>query len=229
MTTTNSLNINQSGVVTFDASVGSFSNSVIDEYSVLCGAANNQIYSLGTGQAGQILTSQGPNAYPTWSSNQTNSITTANILSVTIPGTYTYIPSSTMQYVIVECVGGGGGAPGSGAGYAKSTLSASQVGASQTVTVGAGGLPNQNGNASSFGSLVIAEGGLYNSDTASPVQGGGGTGQIVIVGQSSLPQGNPAASYLSWGNPAQYGSGGYSQTPGNLAAGNGAVIITEFS
>src|SRR5215475_9778188 len=72
----------------------------------------------------------------------------------TTSGTYT--PTPGMRSCIVECIGGGGGggggyAPaanqtmngggGGGGGYSRKFLTATQVGMSQVVTVGAGGAP----------------------------------------------------------------------------------------
>jgi len=202
----------------------------VNEYALLCGAANNGIYSLAEGQIGQVLTSNGTGQYPSWGANPNNPITSADIISITTPGTTTYVPSAGMKFIIVECIGGGGGSysftlTGSAGGYAKSTLSAAQVGTSQICIVGAGGSANQNGYPTSFGSLVIAEGGKAGASGISPiVPGGSGTGQFVIQGQSDASGINPAQSYFLGGNPPQYGSGGT-----KTSAGNGAIIITEFS
>src|SRR5215468_8638562 len=66
----------------------------------------------------------------------------------------TYVPSANLVSAVVECVGGGGGGGGTpsettgyvGAGggggsgsYSRKYLTAAQIGASQTITIGAGG------------------------------------------------------------------------------------------
>lgn len=109
-------------------------------------------------------------------------------------GSSTYTPTSGMSTCIVEVQGGGGGsggAPATGSGaysgspgassgsYAKVRLTSAQVGASQTVTVGAAGSAGASGSStggtggtSSFGSLVSCPGGTGSSSygpTASTV------------------------------------------------------------
>ena len=90
----------------------------------------------------------------------------------------TYTPTAGVRYVDVEMVGGGGGgltSAGTGAGqtymgggggagaYVKARLNASQIGASQAVTIGNGGSASTNGGASQIGTLLIANGGLSGS------------------------------------------------------------------
>jgi hypothetical protein len=120
----------------------------------------------------------------------------------------TYTASAGMQFAIVECVGGGGsggpailntssttlaGGGGGSGGYSRSVLSAGQIGASQPVTIGAGGAAStttgNNGSTTSFGSLVNAQGGGggEGNDGGSGWGGGGGgagpgVGQIVFFG-----------------------------------------------
>jgi hypothetical protein len=168
-------------------------------------------------------------------------------------GTYTYTPSAGMSYCVVECVGGGGGAGGvtssagssaasgggGGGAYAKSVLSAATVGASQTVTVGAGGAGgaagNNNGTSggnTSFGALVIADGGGAGFGAIASVTtpsfgiygagGGGGVGQILKNGDSGLVGIGWGASQLGIGGQGGnsfYGIGGEQLV--NLPGANG--------
>ncbi len=107
-----------------------------------------------------------------------------SVQTFTSSGTYT--PTTGMAYAIVEIVGAGGGssgcnggsgAPGGGAGgYAKVLETAAQIGASETVTIGAAGSAGNstptaggNGGTTSLGSLVSCTGG----DGSSTVSGGG--------------------------------------------------------
>jgi hypothetical protein len=110
----------------------------------------------------------------TWST----SISSINVQTFTTTGT-TYTPSTNMVYCIVEMVGGGGaggGGSATGAGsacsnggggagsYAKALLTAAQIGASQAVTIGAGGIGatasvGGTGGTTSLGTLVSALGG----------------------------------------------------------------------
>jgi hypothetical protein len=101
----------------------------------------------------------------------------------TASGTYT--PTPGMTYVDVEVQGAGGGGAGAAAGwwgggggsgaYTRKVLTSAQIGASQTVTIGAGGSggagSNGNGTAggsSSLGSLLVAGGGGGAGYSASP-------------------------------------------------------------
>lgn len=136
----------------------------------------------------------------------------------TASGTYT--PSTGMLYcqAIVKGAGGGSGGcattagtqsavsgGGGGGAYSYSLLTAATVGASQTVTIGAGGTAGTAGNnaggaggASSLGTLVTANGGAGGSggpNTGSPPfigsttgAGGttGGTGDFKLAGGAGL-------------------------------------------
>ena len=119
-------------------------------------------------------------------------IASVTIQTFTATGTSTYTPNAKMLYCIIDCWGGGGGGGGTvqsgagsplqgcgggGGGYARRVLTAAQVGASQTVTIGGaaqGGTAGNNagqaqGTATSVGTLVVAtggSGGLGNSGAA---------------------------------------------------------------
>lgn len=179
----------------------------------------------------------------------------------------TYTPPAGLQYAIVECVGGGGsggstfgnatsGAAGGGGGsggYSRGTLSAAQIGAAQAVAVGQGG-PSGGGNGqpSSFGALVVANGGIAgsNNDGTSIFGGGGpgaaiGTGTLTTPGAAGLtgistfvPTEAPAAQSLAYaGKGGQIYGGdkgpqvtspggafpGPSGSPNTGAGGNGAI------
>lgn len=114
---------------------------------------------------------------------------------------------------LIECWGGGGGAGrtasagaggGGGGAYAYKIVPLSQLGATETVTVGAGGTGRTGsagagtaGGNSSFGSWVIAYGGAGGANTGTPsittyafstsnATGGGGTG---VTGEYIMPTG----------------------------------------
>ena len=125
-------------------------------------------------------------------------------------GSGTYTPTAGMDYCVVEMVGGGGGsggADGTGTGgppdlghaiggggggeFRRGVFTAADIGASQTVTIGAAGAAGSNtggnggtGGTTSVGTLLTAVGGTgsvgtgSNSNaTTSPLAGGaGGTG-----------------------------------------------------
>jgi len=130
----------------------------------------------------------------------------------TASGTYT--PSAGMLYCVIECVGGGGGG-GSAAGTSAQSYGgggggsgscsrlvamAATIGASQIVTIGAGGnggaAGSNNGSAgndTSVGSLCIGKGGSpgnYGSSAQVGSAGAGGvagTGDLAAVGGPGLP------------------------------------------
>lgn len=109
-----------------------------------------------------------------------------------------YVPSPNIVSAVVECIGGGGGGGngdgnttdfgagggGGSGGYSRSVLIAAQIPASVAVNIGAGGGPAGFGGATSFGGLVIANGGAPGHDTFEEV---GGNGGLVGVGQFLLP------------------------------------------
>jgi hypothetical protein len=135
--------------------------------------------------------------------------TTTNIKTFTASGTYT-APSNLISAVI-EVVGGGGGGGGiflsaggvwyvsgggGSGGYSRSIKTAAQIGASQAVTIGVGGgggngTPTAGvaGGATSFGSLVVANGGQGGQGASDSWGFGGGgaaigTGDVAVGGES---------------------------------------------
>lgn len=120
----------------------------------------------------------------------------------------TYTPTAGMKYCVVQLVGGGAGGGnfpsvyaggGGGAGqYAEATWTAGTIGASQSVTIGAGGAENTNGGNTSFGTLMTSNGGI--APTSGGLTGGGGAG----------------------------GSGGFSSGGYHANGGDGFPAATEF-
>lgn len=186
--------------------------------------------------------------------------TSINVQVFTSSGTYT--PTAGMKYCIVKGLGGGGaggGAPaitppsqaasaggGGGAGeYGEGFFSAAAIGASQTVTIGAGGsgVSGGTGNAgdtTSFGSLMTWNGGGggqtaiavgFATGALAGLGGTGGTGGYIhgpgddgtigiaqVVNWSGVYQGGLGGDTL-------YGSGGAEtivSSPGNNGTGYGA-------
>lgn len=211
-------------------------------YAVVCGGttSTNPLQSIASvGSSGNLLTSNGAGALPTFQAPTTFS--TVNIQSFTSTGTYT--PTSGMKYCVVEVWGGGGaggGTPTTGAGeyacggggaaggYARSVFSAATIGASQAVTIGAaaagvaGGAGN-NGNACSLGALISANGGTGGASPSAAATclasggiGGTGSGTISGIGQRGF---NGVAfstfRYSGGGASTAMGEGGTSQFTGN--------------
>ncbi|WP_116051673.1 hypothetical protein [Amycolatopsis palatopharyngis] len=168
--------------------------------------------------------------------------------STKAPNQQRYTASTTwskplgLKYAVVEVQGGGGagggaqatgagqssaGAGGQGGAYARTTFAASALGASEQVTVGAGGggVSGGGGNAggtSSFGAsgtLVSAAGGAGGSAIATSASTGFGhgadstqaiTGQIQIPGGGGGPMGRGGLQGCvgGMGGPSQLGKGG---------------------
>lgn len=221
----------------------------------------------GTATAGLALLS-GASGIGSWSTSPP--ITKTNLVVITTTGTYT--PSAGLVDALVECIGGGAAGAGAhttsgaGVGYgtggggggerAISLLSKATIGASQSVTIGAGGTGvagNNNGNNggdTSFGSLVIAKGGSggqASGSTNSPGPGGaggtGGTGNLLIDGQNGgIGSGANGVSniYITGGKGADsvYGQGGLAVWAGGTelvngnaatgfgAGGSGSAVLT---
>lgn len=184
----------------------------------------------------------------------------------TASGTYT--PTSGMLYAIVKAVGGGGGGGGSSASFygggggggggetAEKVLSASDIGSSQTVTIGAGGTvtiadAGGSGGNTSLGTLVVAKGGGggSNGNTSAAAALGGtvvgtGTGDVLIPGEtggigigalSNVCQGgNGGNSTMGFGAPLTVAattitSGSGSSGVGYGSGGSGAVQVNSGS
>jgi hypothetical protein len=154
-----------------------------------------------------------------------------------------YVPSAGLVSAIVETIAGGagGGAVGSGSGYnaagagggsgsySRKALTAAQIGASQTITIGPGGAgglaagPNNGspGGNTSFGSLCIANGGLGGAAASA-----GSAASIAIGGAGGAPG---TGDVVAAGNPGVsggQGSGPVIPPPGaSSALGGGAVGV----
>lgn len=152
------------------------------------------------------------------------------IVDVASSGTVA-LPSNA-KYAFLECIGAGQGGVssnspgGAGGNYACAYVTAAQYGASQAVTIGAGGaLGGATGGNTSIGTLVTANGGQTvqpaNNNPISSLGGiggglGGGTG-----GSSPLGAGGGGGQGSS--APSTGGVGGTANTGRDfLQAGNGA-------
>ena len=172
----------------------------------------------------------------------------------TFTTTQTYVPSPGLVCAIVECVGGGAGGAsnnivatntvifsggGGSGGYSRKFLTAAQIGASQTITIGAGGagaLSNTPsggaaGGDTSFGSLCIAKGApSTGSNWQNPGPGGpvaGGVGDLVVAGSPGGSSSNTSnGSGIGFGGNSYFGGGGITPstpTSGTYSAGVAAT------
>lgn len=157
-----------------------------------------------------------------------------------VSGTFT-VPAGVTQ-ITVECWGAGGGGSsinantrrgggGGGGAYARSVLNVSpdQV---FTVSVGTGGSLNASGGSTSFGTLVVAEGGQagQNNNSGGGIggQASASTGQIRYSGGNggaggtvSSGGGGGAAGAAGAGGNAGGATGGAGQLPNSGNGGNG--------
>lgn len=181
---------------------------------------------------------------------------------------FTYTKPSNLKYLVTEVVGGGGGGGGEdtasrggggggGGGYCKKTIQAATVGATETVTVGAGGTAGAaadgqggTGGTSSFGSHCSSTGGTggTNAGTVTGTGGIGSSGNINVQGGAGVAAmdvagsiaGNGGSSVLGGGGNARisngagntggvYGGGGGGGYGNNTGGvgGVGVVILTE--
>lgn len=203
------------------------------QYAVQVGGAANSLVSLPLGTAGQVLTSNGAGVDPSFQ-NVTGGSGFTQIVTQVFTGSGTYTPTANMKYCIVEIVGGGGGGGassktsgtnvsggggGGAGGYARKVFSSVTIGASQAVTIGAGGTAGAvsggtggTGGTSSFGALLQATGGgggqgSGNGVGALALGGNGGQGSLGDINLAGAPGCN------SWG----YGTTGFIQ----VSSGNG--------
>lgn len=186
-------------------------------------------------------------------------IVSINKIFLTTPGAGTYTPTTGMSECYVECVGAGGGgagyanagannrfmAGGAGGGYCAKLFTASQIGASQSYVVGAGGsggaapapgsgtvVAGSAGVSTTFGSFLTASGGSgANTSLSGVVSGGSGTGgSINISGGSNgvaVLLGNAGSfeqSATGVGGNSMYGIGGGAITT-DSGGGLGSSVI----
>jgi hypothetical protein len=166
--------------------------------------------------AGTVASTAGGFVFPD-STTQTTAATATggNVVILTFTASGVYTPNANMVTCIIECVAGGGGgggltgdvgwisesAGGGSGGYARKLATAVDIGASKTVTIGAGGAGGTAGNTdgtagsdTSVGALCIAKGGSGGQYTDAGVQiGVGGLGGVSGTG-ALAPTGTPGGS-----------------------------------
>lgn len=151
--------------------------------------------------------------------------------SVTTPVVRTYLTAASpatwtkpagLKYVIVEVQAGGGGSggvsipnsgnegaggSGGGGGYSKKLIATATLGATETVTIGAGGTAAGTsgtagtGGTSSFGSHLSANGGTGGASSGNNGSGSGvsGTGGTATGGDINISGGSPAFNHRADG------------------------------
>jgi len=159
-----------------------------------------------------------------------------NVVVQTFTASGTYTPTSGMKFCIIELVGAGGGGGGTnggtgsaasgggGGGYSLRRLTAAQIGASQTVTIGAAGTAGAagagaggTGGTTSVGALIQATGGTGAASagglTTPTLAGAGGVGSLGDVnlqggaGTCGLGNATIAATFSGTGGNSFFGGG----------------------
>lgn len=126
---------------------------------------------------------------------------TSLVTTFLVSGTWTKSSQSVGTQALIECWGAGGSggsrasvaaSGGGGGGYSSRLILLSSLGATETVTIGAGGVGvtgSSNGNAggnTTFGSWLTAYGGGAGSfDSAQDASGGGGGGPLGVGGNGT--------------------------------------------
>jgi len=189
-------------------------------------------------------------------------ISSANIQEFTSVGTSTWTKPSGAKFVYIIAYGGGGGGGsgrrravasvaagayggggGGGGGRSELWIPATELGATETVTVGTGGTGGASktvdntsgyvgadGTNSSVGIWIVARGGLFGNGgaTANAFAGSGGSSVAVnYTGASLYESGTGAAGSTSTGSPAS--RGGYNAGGGAGGGGFAANVTTESS
>ena len=174
----------------------------------------------------------------------------------TASGTYT--PTSGMAKCIVQCLGGGGagggtptsggssgavGGGGGGGGFSQSFVTSATIGASQAVTIGAGGTGaagavGGNGGDTSVGSIVIGKGGTGGAvgvstaanTTFSTLGGAGGvagTGDITFPGSVGSLGHKTSGIYSGKGASSYFGGGAQSIVITTVTLSNGIAAVAN--
>jgi hypothetical protein len=212
------------------------------------------LYSTAANVVGELTTAN--SKFPATNASGTLAMRALSVVTQVFTSSGTYTPTSGMLFCVIEVLGsgGGGGATSNGAagnaggaggggagGYARKTVSAATIGASQTVTINAAGTggtaganPGNAGGTVSVGAIVSATGGAGGAaSTPNTIQGAAGgaggvgssgdfnsngaTGQIGH-GSSTLGVGGGGASSL-------YGGGGAGAISGGAAVAGGAATV----
>lgn len=167
-------------------------------------------------------------------------------------GTFTYTKATNNpSFIRVRMVGGGGSSgkttsaytgAGAGGGYSEKTIQASDLNATETIVIGAGGIAvtvdgtGNNGGTTSFGAHCSATGGSGGGNVYNDIPASGGTG----IGGNLNAAGDGRSGYGSTGGSSAFsagvvgaagilGSGGASGNEVSFAGGPGAMIIEEYA
>ncbi len=197
---------------TYPATAGSSGKILISDGTNI--VSSTPTYPNAAGTSGNVMKSDGTNFV-------SSAVTFLDQVVVqTFTGSGTYTPTTGMKYCQIECLGGGGAggssaastagsnlsAGGGGAGsYSRIVSTAATIGASQTVTIGAGGTSagantntaGGNGGDTSVGTICIGKGGTGGGGATGSTTGRGGAGGVAGTGAFTAVGNYGADGYLS--------------------------------
>lgn len=186
--------------------------------------------------------------------NGASGAVTWSVVKQTFTASGTYTPTTGMKYAVIRCGGAGGGGGGAAGGAGNSTgisagggggagsvseklVTASDIGASKAVTIGAAGTAGTagnnaggNGGDTSVGVLCIGKGGTGGGGAAVLANGPSGAGGVAGTGDDT-PTGQPGGVGFGGvntsvlpisgaGGSGLFGGGGASAITSTTAAGN---------
>ena len=181
--------------------------------------------------------------------------TTLTVSQQVFTSSGTYTPSAGMQFAIIECIGGGGGGGGTGSaaanvgigssgggagGWSRRRVTAADIGASKTVTIGTAGVGGAAGNNAgtsggdtSVGTLCIGKGGAGGAGNTGNGTSGGAAGGVVGTGDIAAPGmpgmgvgaigGGASTNLGGLGGSTHFGAAAVHATSGTAAAGGNAT------
>jgi hypothetical protein len=227
-------------------------------YGVITGGTTTTgtLQNAGAGSTGQVLTSNGSSALPTW---QMPTGVLVNVMFITSGTTYT--PTTGTKSILIEMVGGGGGgggvitkgsvsAGGGAGGYIKTYVTGISDASTYTIAIGgggAGGIATGGANGTAGGATTFTTlagstpasitftcngggGGTGSNDGATKITNAGGAGGTSTNGSISAG-GAPGGWTISRGNSegSSAGAGGSSQFGGGGVGVVGLFTTTDIA
>lgn len=217
----NSINLESAphGVPVTNAAGTALQAQTLDNGEIIIGSTGGMPMAASIQAGSNVTIVQGPNSITINASGGTGpGFDAIDIKTINTSGTYT--PPANLAFIVLEAVGGGGagggasvggsnrhsiGAGGGAGTYARVELSAAQVGASATVTIGAGGTGGTGTGGTGGTTSFVCTAGTYSC-------GGGNGGNTVagavstVIGAAGGASSNTFAG--AWALQADGGGGG---------------------
>jgi hypothetical protein len=192
------------------------------------------------GETGQILTSAGAGEQPTWEDPASGGGGAVDFQRFNSSGTWnkptdeSFGPNSIVEIYAVGAGGGGETASGSsgkgggGGGSSKRRMLLSELGSTETVTIGGGGAPETNGGDTTFGSHLTGYGGGGATTKGGSGDAGGPLGQLAqprIISLSTIYLGAGGTTVNPPGDGIDHGGGGAGSQDSNPEFLNGGDSV----